>query len=457
MTPIPLANGRGAAETSSSSDEREAPIAAHMSRGDSLSGHDDDDAAFAEEGAVERCGASSASCDEGSSAARRTRNVSPPRPSDTTEDETLREAVAASTALMGETVMDSPNQNYSKPQVRADAFGGKSPPAPPPLTTENASAMSVGIMAQGLAWARRQREQRRRLYLQNQAEQQLRKIREAQAEEQHAAKGRSLMENPTFQNLKGWMTTKRSSSTERERSASFEEFEEDGVTKKISKSGDGVTVELDVASEREEEDAAFIPPVRIEEERDHVEQSPFILNENQRQQIAFKVLPRGIVYCRWKRLYSLARDGDSFETCLNLIKEEKHTLLVVRTARNAIFGGYADSPWEPHTSGGACYYGGSGAVLFRVDVSGRGEQKKSTVKRYKWTGANRYVQLCDPSHKMLAFGGGGEDGAFGLCVEQDFQVGSTGSCATFDNEPLTDQQTFDIVDLEIFGFLVGQF
>jgi hypothetical protein len=171
------------------------------------------------------------------------------------------------------------------------------------------------------------------------------------------------------------------------------------------------------------------------------------------QQIAQNVLPAGIAYCKWKRLYSLARDGDSFESCLRLVQDDARTLLVVRTSRNAVLGGYADMPWKAE-SGGASYYGGPTACLFKTIHKNEG---KSIVKAFKWTGRNRYIQLCDHAHRMLAFGGGGQEGAFGLAVEKDFIVGSTGSCATFDNEPLCDQQTFEIVDMEIFGFLVGQF
>jgi hypothetical protein len=58
---------------------------------------------------------------------------------------------------------------------------------------------------------------------------------------------------------------------------------------------------------------------------------------------------------------------------------------------------------------------------------------------------------------MFAFGGGGDDGAFGLAVEEDFQRGSTGHCDTFDNEPLCDEENFKIVDLEIWEFLTGVF
>ena len=62
---------------------------------------------------------------------------------------------------------------------------------------------------------------------------------------------------------------------------------------------------------------------------------------------------------------------------------------------------------------------------------------------------NRYFQLCDNAHKRLAVGGGGSE--FGLCVEQDFQTGSTGRCHTFNNDPLCDQETFDRHKLLSFG------
>jgi hypothetical protein len=117
-------------------------------------------------------------------------------------------------------------------------------------------------------------------------------------------------------------------------------------------------------------------------------------------------------------------------------------------------GGFADMPWKVE-SGGASYYGGPSSCLFKVVVDE--ETEKSSIKAFKWTGLNRYIQLCDHAHKMLAFGGGGDEGAFGLSVEQDFIVGSTGPCETFENEPLCSQDTFEIVDMEIYGFLVGQF
>ena len=76
---------------------------------------------------------------------------------------------------------------------------------------------------------------------------------------------------------------------------------------------------------------------------------------------------------------------------------------------------------------------------------------------YKWSGENRYIQICDATTKMIAFGGGGREGAFGLSLEHDFRIGSTGACDTFKNEPLCEQENFEVVDVEVYSFLLGQF
>jgi hypothetical protein len=309
------------------------------------------------------------------------------------------------------------------------------------LSAENSDAMSVGMMAQGLSWVRKQRESRQRLYLQNQAEQQLRKLQQAQQQEKEELTERSLVDNPTFRNIiKG--TPKKEPA----------ENEKDSGDFAMSKSGDGYSFALPLHYSKDdaELDASFIPAVRVEPDEDDDDgNNPVLMTPAQMHQIASHVLPRGIAYCRWKRLYSLARDGDAFNACLQCIQDHKQTLLVVRTSRDAVFGGFTDAAWEPHQHGGAQYFGGSSACLFRID------SRTNKVKYYKWTGANHYVQLCDVNNKMLALGGGG--GAFGLCLQEDFQLGSTGSCATFDNEPLCDEENFKVRDVEVFGFLVGQF
>ena len=490
------------------SDNRSATIG----RRDSATSDDDDDDAFVnyDSSAEDDClhffdqRAQFASSQYQHNHSRIPNNSSSDSPRTKAEEE-LQEAVAYSGSLVGENILDEPpsddgessptgaltassipcfrdiagsssSHTSSKNTSTAGAHGSRSTPS----GNEPADAgLSAGLVAQGFAWVKSQREQRRRRYLQYQAEQQLRKIRAAQNAEKQSkdatADSKGLFSNPIFQNIASTVVgnssscdtagapadtdgLRRASSSRSDGSKNLDDSDgssDGGIPAQatVSQSGAGYSVEIDLSFPEEEEDAAWIPPVRIEEEELSEEGSALcLLNEEQRQQVAQYVLPSGIAYAKWKRVYSLARDGDSFDTCLRLVKDYNQTLLIVRTSKNEIFGGFADASWEPPHLAGAQFYGGPGSCLFKVIDS-----PKAKIKAFKWTGANRYIQLTDSHRKLMAFGGGGDEGSFGLCVESDFQRGSTGPCDTFGNEPLCSEENFWIVDVEIFGFLLGQF
>jgi hypothetical protein len=97
------------------------------------------------------------------------------------------------------------------------------------------------------------------------------------------------------------------------------------------------------------------------------------------------------------------------------------------------------------------FYGTGQAFLFRF-VEEEEEEQWQRVVVYKWSGVNRYIQLCDAGRRIIAFGGGGDEGVFGLCIEDDFRRGTTGQCETFQNEPLCEEGYFDVLDLEVWGF-----
>lgn len=118
--------------------------------------------------------------------------------------------------------------------------------------------------------------------------------------------------------------------------------------------------------------------VNIQKEQNTV---PFILNPDQMRSIAVNGLPASIMFSKWKRLYSLQRDGDSFTTSfLNKVRGEARTLLVIQTTKNEIMGGYSNSPWESQSgSVGAAFYGSCQASLFKIC------RKDNAVKLFKWT------------------------------------------------------------------------
>jgi hypothetical protein len=138
----------------------------------------------------------------------------------------------------------------------------------------------------------------------------------------------------------------------------------------------------------------------------------------------------------------LARDGDDFGEFTRRLQGMKQSLLVVQTTCNQVFGAYVESTWSV-TEG---FYGLGQACLYKV-VS------EHEIQVYKWTGVNRYIQTC--SHDRIGLGGGGD--FFGLCLQQNFSVGSTGPCDTFGNEPLCSDENFHVANMEVYGFLLGQF
>lgn len=389
------------------------------------------------------------------------------------QEEEFSDSLATSAALVGEVVMDSPQpphyrrrQQHLAQQSTLDAcvnslaatstvpdrksLSRPVSPTPPQLNSaiklssrrslqqklHSTQPTSAGFMAQGLAWITSQRDKQHRLQLQREAEAQVLKLRKAASQDSE-----SNSESPlSYQNVMSVLN-----------GCTFPE---------TSKSGDGISVSLDTSftlpattagqdEDDPDDDESFIPPVRIEEDSSSLSEYPPILTTENTlilHQIAQHVLPRSIAYSRWQRLYSLARDGDAWDQFMNRAAGHAQTLLLLRTNSNRVLGGFADEVWQPSFPAGN-YFGGSTACLFRISDDSK------RVIAYPWSGANRYVQFCD--HRFLALGGG--DGSFGLCLQDDFTRGSTGHCATFDNEPLHDPEDFLIVDLELYGFLLGQF
>lgn len=337
-----------------------------------------------------------------------------------------------------------------------------------------------GLLASGMAYFQRRNERRRRVQLQHQAEEQLRKI--VQAERDNNASHNN--QHHSLNSHSGSIIHTIGSNS------SGDDHSDDSAIKigtpHLSKSGEGASAQLEL--DLDDEDENFIPKVRIHvdakkhrrnnsnssnfnaEGSESFDAPSYLLTPDQMHHVAIHVLPRTIAYCQWRLLYSLERDGDSFEGCLRLISNVKRTLMVVRTTRGAVFGGYADDPWRSTEFSHARFYGSAQACLFSVidpsnqnckassaPLSSKSSSKSTLLNVYKWTGKNRYIQLCDMSHKMIAFGGGGVEGAFGVAVQEDFQTGSTGHCDTFDNDPLCNEETFDIVSVEFWEFLTGVF
>ena len=95
--------------------------------------------------------------------------------------------------------------------------------------------------------------------------------------------------------------------------------------------------------------------------------------------------------------------------------------------------------------------------LFKVQ-----EQNVEVYGKYCTSTSKRIV--FDATRRLVAFGGGDTDAGssdegFGLCLEDAFARGTSSRCSAFRNEPLVSDKDgiFDVVDVEAWGFVFGQF
>ena len=198
---------------------------------------------------------------------------------------------------------------------------------------------------------------------------------------------------------------------------------------------------------KDADDGDEIPvEVRMQQE-DKLDEYPFLLSEEQCLMIQKNVLPASLMGYKWKRLYSVARDGDSFSTCEKSLAGQRRTLFVIQTSSSNVIGAYCDTKWK--LSGPTAFEGGVGTCLYRLN-----DDDPSSVDVYRWTGENRMIAVCDQHKKRIGFGGG--QGSFGLCIDSNFTKGHSSSCPTFGNPPLCGEgeQSFPVIDMEVYGFLV---
>jgi hypothetical protein len=73
---------------------------------------------------------------------------------------------------------------------------------------------------------------------------------------------------------------------------------------------------------------------------------PRLLSESVMKELLVRAMPYTLHGRWWKRLCSISRDGDSFETFLNNVKGYDHTITVVQTSRGEVIGGLADEAWD---------------------------------------------------------------------------------------------------------------
>lgn len=147
-------------------------------------------------------------------------------------------------------------------------------------------------------------------------------------------------------------------------------------------------------------------------------------------------LPARVQGYPWRLSYSTEKHGTSLKTLYrNLADVDSPVLLVIKDMDSQIFGAFSTHPFRVSEH---CYGTGE-TFLFSFCPE---------IKVYRWTGDNSY--FVKGNTDSLQMGGGG--GQLGLWLDAELYRGTTTTCATFSNQPLSSRQDFSIHSLEVWSF-----
>jgi TLD len=237
---------------------------------------------------------------------------------------------------------------------------------------------------------------------------------------------------------------------------------------------DGPHDDEDVNNDDDDREYAVDTVQIVPESLAQINACPPILSEQNIQYLQ-TYLPFSIRDYIWERRFVIGLHGDSFCTLLQKCEGYKNSMVVIRTTCGLILGGYASEEWRVCSASGSnssigatnhkskyrsmrhSYYGTGQSYIFGSStLHGSEHRNETTLCVYPWTGHNDYCQICDVDRSILCMGGVGE---FGWIVSDNFTVGRTGPCATYNNPPLIENTTFRIADFEIYTLIspIAQF
>ncbi|XP_062406721.1 nuclear receptor coactivator 7 isoform X2 [Sardina pilchardus] len=160
-----------------------------------------------------------------------------------------------------------------------------------------------------------------------------------------------------------------------------------------------------------------------------------LLDDTHIQKLAAR-LPARVQGYPWRLAYSTGVHGTSLKTLYrNLGDLDCPVLLTIKDMDNQVFGAFSTHPFRVSEH---CY--GTGET-FLYSFS-------PEIKVYHWTGENSYFVKGNIDSLQLGGGGGG----LGLWLDADLYHGTTSSCSTFSNQPLSAQQDFTVHSLEVWAF-----
>ncbi|KRX03538.1 hypothetical protein PPERSA_02917 [Pseudocohnilembus persalinus] len=119
--------------------------------------------------------------------------------------------------------------------------------------------------------------------------------------------------------------------------------------------------------------------------------------------------------------------------------QKNHRL--IKDTNNIIFGAYVGEGWKLNKK----TYGSAETFLFTF--------KKGEIMQWGWKGdeEDQNYQFCDKEGIYVGISNG-----VGLYIKNDFYLGSSNICSTFNNEPLTKTEYFHIKEIELCNIIYNE-
>ncbi|VDN05793.1 unnamed protein product [Thelazia callipaeda] len=142
----------------------------------------------------------------------------------------------------------------------------------------------------------------------------------------------------------------------------------------------------------------------------------------------------------WKLIFSSVRDGESFTQLLKNVSDAGPCLIVIETASNRVFGGFADQGF----TSGPLHTGDTQCFLF---------QDRQKLNIYHSTGYNKNFCYINTRQASMpnGIGMGGYDDNWSFFVDEDLRTGnSTPGMSTFEKCWLAEETTYMPKTIEIW-------
>ena len=161
-------------------------------------------------------------------------------------------------------------------------------------------------------------------------------------------------------------------------------------------------------------------------------------------------LPLRLNWLDWRRLYTSSEDGTSMLTFYNKIGDVGPTILIVKDEYGYVFGVFISQAWSGHSSSYSRsyskyrnlssfkFFGGSDTFVFQIYPN---------AKKYEWTKSNRFFVFCEKDGITI---GGGDHPA--LRLHKNLSCGTSQHSDTYNNSPLSKNEDFKCVCVEVWGF-----